>query len=546
MTADRRYHCFNYESTCCNSGSLTRLRLVDGKLLVYHSCWIQVLDNITSTFHGPTLPHFSILKNGHHVRNCLINKSLGYLHTFQIPMKPLLSIFSPSRGLGTPSDPPASASQPRLIALKYSPLARIPVELIQHIDLYLTPASRAAFSLCCSLILSALGSGHLKELKGWDRYDFLVLLERDLPQYIACDSCKRLHSTKKPHDYDWTELENRYLDADFRPCFSSDENLRTRKYIHRSFSYPLFRMAMKRHRQGEDIDSLRKILSPKALTWSCNEISLQRSWLARIVDRSFLVIREQTIVLLSRWDRRESCIDSALQDVGICIHHPRLHFSDLDEKWSLARTTEWKQLRNNTSHPLIHGCRNCTTEFRIDFKQLGDNGSALFVTRWMHLGDGRSPFDRAWRSHFVPPEHSPMAIEYEVGSIAAGFERNDCRGFGFDTSFDFDNISTAKERERLFKQRPFHNRLTAKISRRLLVRYSDAPYYLSDLGSPALISLGYHCCLRPCVLRVMNWYLERRYPHLNRETNDMDDVSVDRLLGMLHWGSDQNPRLLPS
>jgi hypothetical protein len=120
----------------------------------------------------------------------------------------------------------------------------------------------------------------------------------------------------------------------------------------------------------------------------------------------------------------------------------------------LVQNEKWKQLRKSCGRLFMNGCRECTTEFRVDFKSLGGDRSALFVTRWMHLGDGRSPLDRTWRSHVDQPTDPPVGVEYEVGFIAAGFEGKEMNKFGFDTRFDFNGVSTDRERRKLFKQSP--------------------------------------------------------------------------------------------
>lgn len=83
-------------------------------------------------------------------------------------MKSLISIFSRSR---TPVAVLALAKQtqqPRCNALELSPLGKLPVELLLRINLFLTPESRAAFSLYCSHICSVLGPWLAKRLKRTD------------------------------------------------------------------------------------------------------------------------------------------------------------------------------------------------------------------------------------------------------------------------------------------------------------------------------------------------------------------------------------------
>jgi hypothetical protein len=348
----------------------------------------------------------------------------------------------------------AAVEQRRCNALAASPFRKLPGELVLRIAFFLKPETQAALSLCCKPILSKLGSLHLKSLNKYDRYEFLAALERDLPQYIVCYPCKKLHSIKKVHDYDWIFPSNHSLNWEERQCYGSDTTHQVGRYIHDRFSYPLFRMTMELYRQGKDHSELLEILSCWTQTWSYHEVSLQRCWLARIVNGS-LVIREQTTVLFPPPDRQRFDIYRALEDVRICIHRKRVYKTDFDDNWDALPRAGWKQLENNGYRLMVNSCGECNTEFRTDFESWGDHGDALFVTRWMDLGEGRSHIDDTWQSHISVPGYSPemsMGSAYEIGTIAAAFERGMSR-FEFDSHFNFDAISTAKEREELINQR---------------------------------------------------------------------------------------------
>jgi hypothetical protein len=55
----------------------------------------------------------------------------------------------------------------------------------------------------------------------------------------------------------------------------------------------------------------------------------------------------------------------------------------------------------------ISQCEYCFTEFQIDFKHVEGCGDAMFFTRWLDLGEGRSPLDSKWQSH----------VEWRIGGI---------------------------------------------------------------------------------------------------------------------------------
>ena len=79
--------------------------------------------------------------------------------------------------------------RPRPFPLESSALSKLPLELILHIARFLPPDSAPSFSLCCQPIYFILRTQYLKALEEneqLDRYKFLTLLERELPNYIAC------------------------------------------------------------------------------------------------------------------------------------------------------------------------------------------------------------------------------------------------------------------------------------------------------------------------------------------------------------------------
>src|SRR5450432_3475569 len=141
--------------------------------------------------------------------------------------------------------------RPRPIALESSPLSKLHHELILHIARFLPPASASSFSLCCRPIYFILGTQYLEALEEngqLDRYKFLTLLERELPNHIVCYYCRKLHAINKAHRHRYS---NRYyLGAGrYLSCWVADLELATGLCIHDNFSFTDFQMAMKLYRQ---------------------------------------------------------------------------------------------------------------------------------------------------------------------------------------------------------------------------------------------------------------------------------------------------------
>lgn len=199
--------------------------------------------------------------------------------------------------------------------------SKLPAELILNITEYLSPGSIGCVSLCCRTTYNAIGSLYVKSLVLYDKYEFLALLERDLPQYIACYHCDSLHSIKKARRYDWSKYKNRYTkDHREKPCFGPEDS--NMAYVQPSFSFVLFQMAMKLYQQEKDHRTILEMLSSKTKTYCIlRDTAKQRCWRARIVAGS-LVLRDQTIILCPS-EIPQKYIIEVLQDtlstVEICI-----------------------------------------------------------------------------------------------------------------------------------------------------------------------------------------------------------------------------------
>jgi hypothetical protein len=71
--------------------------------------------------------------------------------------------------------------------------------------------------------------------KNFDSFKFLALLERDLPNHVACYHCERLHAIEhaKRHIY-----SNRYYIGRSTPqCWKANLRLSTERYVHWDFSF---------------------------------------------------------------------------------------------------------------------------------------------------------------------------------------------------------------------------------------------------------------------------------------------------------------------
>jgi hypothetical protein len=141
------------------------------------------------------------------------------------------------------SPEPLSNLQP----LRKSPnkILSLTVKIIQHIASPVGTPSAASFSLSCHQIFNILGNSYIKHVQilsgpllfrgyplilngngslidpGWfygkpaDRWEFLHLLDRDIPDKILCYVCYKFHS---PSDCKVPERRTTRLDELAKPC----------------------------------------------------------------------------------------------------------------------------------------------------------------------------------------------------------------------------------------------------------------------------------------------------------------------------------------
>lgn len=313
----------------------------------------------------------------------------------------LLRHLKPSRtSLSSSSSRSSSGSSPTF--------AHLPPELLVHIASFLPPSSAGEFSLCNKALYTLLSIPYLKFRRGHPAVapaELLKLLEPDLPNHIVCYHCGKLHGIKRPAQH---------IQPDKRCDIVASESMRT--YIHPRFSYVIFQMAMKRHRQGRSPHSLLQLLS-YADSDSTNAIRTSSS--CRVVDGS-LLFRQQHIFIVHA--HNEGTFRSDMKTT-ICPHAQELHGEsdygrrgrekntmvytpgsvDVDRAPPTAAhcdSCDYKgAARDEGNWSGLIRCRQCATEFRIDTLAVGKEGTAFVVTRWKDLGEGRGADDPVWRAH---------------------------------------------------------------------------------------------------------------------------------------------------
>jgi hypothetical protein len=335
---------------------------------------------------------------------------------------------------------------PRPNALEFSTLSNLPMEIILQISRLLPPESAASFSICCRPVYFALGTQYLEDLRPMEgstrlhRERLLKLLERDLPDHIICGFCKKFHAINKARRH----LHSNSDYFNHLKCWKADYESITSLYIHEEFSSSVFEMAMKRYRQGSEYSDLLDLLSLKTTTHFRHGYVEQRTAAAKLIDGS-LVVREQKIFMIPATQPIPFPWDASFV---ICPHISFFIIEDLNRYLRDIRVSDWKIQKGYLNGERVVRCRYCRSEYQIDFKQFGRRGNAMYVTKWLDLGQG--PLGYNCRSHRNIADGLPWRqIEFHSGSICATFEGR----VQFD--FDSDAVINSKDRKELFKKSLF-------------------------------------------------------------------------------------------
>jgi hypothetical protein len=183
--------------------------------------------------------------------------------------------------------------------------------------------------------------------------------------------------------------------------------------IHFAFTFTVFSMTMKLYRQGLDPSRLLKLMSGESEKYyNYAHIVEKRTALSKIVAGS-MFIREQRKFMASP-THPVAIPEYAV--VRICKH-----INVAEWGTTVSKQAKWIESRSYQDGNRLLRCKCCFTEFRIDFKELGRRGNAIYVTKWQDLGQGVSLFDPKWQSH-ISERQLCKRVKWDLGSICSAFE----------------------------------------------------------------------------------------------------------------------------
>lgn len=308
-------------------------------------------------------------------------------------------------------------------------LMNLPSEILQIIIEYLSPADRASLTLCSHVLLWALGNKYWSSLRSGKededyRESFLTTLARDLPGHFFCHHCSRLHL--------WHEVgppgpalqpKNRL------PCVEDQLELWRCVRAHLSMSryrfvFPHLQLAMRRHYYGPGHGIPTESLSFTEVQVHIDEDKPEQVTTLLSVEARICLEPTSLSLRIQQW----ALIDSAKRDlmllktkfVMVCDHVTT-------RSAEISRLIESKLKRHHTESVCrldseVLKCRYCNIDFQVQIKEVGNEGTALVITKWLDLGPGLTPMDTTWRVHLARDRDAEIGKSRKAGAIRLRFE----------------------------------------------------------------------------------------------------------------------------
>ena len=336
-----------------------------------------------------------------------------------------------------------SSLPPRLEnATTYTPLERLPIELIDQLASWLPLHSAMSLALCSHRLYDALGREILRRMNvnKTEEAKFLQALDRDLPETLFCFFCGRLHvlfpgcRTKRS-----IRTEERFQRVADGRCQNADGkyNFGVAHTYFAGFSFEHVQMAVKLGRRREHFSEAKAYIERLSFIGrpASGRLTILPAYNGLYLFETRL-LRDQVYVRAQTWfwipgDEKGKLEMPRRFYTTVCAH--------LDSNSSVANayTTAF---RCNLHHlfdearlgccekccELIR-CQFCPTEVAIEVRRSPRDlsGSGFLVaTKWQILGSGTSPMEPEWKSHLeaATKDPWPFAPGYLPGRIRDEFE----------------------------------------------------------------------------------------------------------------------------
>jgi len=325
-------------------------------------------------------------------------------------------------------------------ALSLSLLARIPLDVLLCIidRLLLIPESAVAFSLTCRHFKNLLGPRCCQKLGSSNKNTqaLLDLLALDLPNFVACSPCKRLHSMENIDRYNSANYGSGTTIREFHSlrtpaCVNQDMDNCTSN-ISLLFGSTAFKMAMKRYHQQPQCTKLLDIMSNKE---------------AKTKVREYYVWQciEECRIIQGRLFHRQQSVYISLKSRSMTITY--LRRNPPSEMICQHINLEETVVEPQTTDSRVTRCQKCRTEFRVDLKYGEGYGLAVFLSKWKDLGPG--PESKEWVQHFGTPLGAHLYRRSQAHANNGPQKIEIACLFGDGEDFKFDSWLTPKNKATL-------------------------------------------------------------------------------------------------
>ncbi|KAL3421776.1 hypothetical protein PVAG01_05932 [Phlyctema vagabunda] len=228
-----------------------------------------------------------------------------------------------------------------------------------------------------------------------------------------------------------------------------NEKVRTARYIHPDFSFTVFRMIMKRYRQGNDGEKLLGLLAYQSGAVMEGAQVKQVIATPKIVGGR-LLMRLQTAYVVPPKGAAQTYLLS--RNLLKCPHtnqwwtRNRTVGNRLNERFKESEMIS----RDSPEHVISFQCYYCSTEFHFSLQQFDGEGVLLFVTKWQDLGTGISPLESD-----LPPvvgRRRDTCTDPDEGRIAYISPKDRFEAHAPDDEFQSPSFLTSEKRDLLFKK----------------------------------------------------------------------------------------------
>lgn len=289
-------------------------------------------------------------------------------------------------------------------------LAGLPVELLLSISECLSLVDLICLSLCNHRLLEVIQRqiDRLSPLTQGDKPVLLTRLERDHPEYFACDICDLLHRYDGSESFGLSGLLHEQTSQIL--CARMDD-LVTGGFkwfgpVYTLFTHPCkgysqcylsflqIKLAMRRFRYGPtsgistDSLSYTQVRQYPPQSVHPDTISLFSTEAQIYPEPLGFYVRMQDIVLVRK---RDELLDFPKiwmsKSFKICVHCCLLEI-----------ITPLVESLHHGESSFANTCHKCNLSVQIEIVDFGSK-TALIMTRWVNLGSGLTPNDPMWRNH---------------------------------------------------------------------------------------------------------------------------------------------------